>query len=117
LLDRQQSFARQATGAVLDGRDIGTVIAPDADVKLFVTATAEVRAERRKRELEARGMHATYDDVLADIRSRDKRDSHREVAPLIPAQDAILLDTSNLGVEEAIAEAIRLTEQRLKSRA
>jgi len=117
LLERQQSFARQVAGAVLDGRDIGTVIAPDADVKLFVTATAEVRAERRKRELEARGMHATYNDVLADIRSRDERDSHREVAPLVPAKDAILLDTSNLGVEEAIAEAIRLTEQRLKSRA
>jgi cytidylate kinase len=115
LLERQQAFARQPAGAVLDGRDIGTVIAPDADVKLFVTATAEVRAERRKKELEARGMHATYEDVLADIRSRDERDSHREVAPLVPARDAILLDTSNLGIKEAIAEAVRLTKQRLKS--
>jgi CMP/dCMP kinase len=114
LLERQQSFARQPAGAVLDGRDIGTVIAPDADVKLFVTATAEVRAERRKHELEARGMHAAYDDVLADIRARDERDSHREFAPLVPAKDAILVDTSNLGIEEAIAEAVRLTEQRLK---
>jgi CMP/dCMP kinase len=114
LLERQQSFARQPAGAVLDGRDIGTVIAPDADVKLFVTATAEVRAERRMHELEARGMHAAYDDVLADIRARDERDSQREVAPLVPAKDAILVDTSNLGIEEAIAEAVRLTEQRLK---
>lgn len=114
LLERQQAFARQPGGAVLDGRDIGTVIAPDAQVKLFVTATAEVRADRRKKELEARGMHATYEDVLADIRSRDERDSHRQVAPLVPAKDAILLDTSNLGIEEAIAEAVRLTKQRLK---
>lgn len=113
LLERQQDFARQPGGAVLDGRDIGTVVAPRADVKLFVTATAEVRAERRMRELESRGMHAGYDDVLADIRSRDERDSTREVAPLVPATDAILLDTSSLNIEEAIAEAVRLTEQRL----
>ena len=115
LLERQQAFARQPGGAVLDGRDIGTVIAPEAEVKLFVTATAEVRAERRKKELEARGMHAAYEDVLADIRARDERDSHRDVAPLVPAKDAILLDTSNLGIEEAIAEAVRLTKQRLRS--
>ena len=115
LLERQQAFARQPGGAVLDGRDIGTVIAPDAQVKLFVTATAEVRADRRKKELEARGMHATYEDVLADIRSRDERDSHRQVAPLVRAKDAILLDTSGLDVEQAIAEAIRLTEGRLRS--
>jgi len=117
LLERQQSFARQPAGAVLDGRDIGTVIAPEADAKLFVTATAEVRAGRRMKELEERGMHAAYEDVLADIRSRDERDSHREVAPLVPAKDAILLDTSNLTIEEAIAEAIRLTEQRIKDKA
>jgi cytidylate kinase len=117
LLERQQSFARQPAGAVLDGRDIGTVIAPEADAKLFVTATAEVRAGRRMKELEGRGMHAAYEDVLADIRSRDERDSHREVAPLVPAKDAILLDTSNLTIEEAIAEAIRLIEQRIKDKA
>ena len=117
LLERQQSFARQPAGAVLDGRDIGTVIAPEADAKLFVTATAEVRAGRRMKELEGRGMHAAYEDVLADIRSRDERDSHREVAPLVPAKDAILLDTSNLTIEQAIAEAIRLTEQRIKDKA
>ena len=117
LLERQQSFARQPAGAVLDGRDIGTVIAPEADAKLFVTATAKVRAGRRMKELEERGMHAAYEDVLADIRSRDERDSHREVAPLVPAKDAILLDTSNLTIEEAIAEAIRLIEQRIKDKA
>src|SRR6476646_8740506 len=78
LLKRQQDFARQPGGAVLDGRDIGTVIAPDAEVKLYVTAAAEVRAERRMRELEGRGMHASYEDVLADIHARDERDSSRE---------------------------------------
>jgi cytidylate kinase len=89
------------------------VIAPQADVKLFVTASPEVRAERRMRELKQRGMHAHYEDVLADIRARDERDSAREVAPLVPAADAILLDTSNLDVEAAIAEAIRLAEAQL----
>ena len=115
LLERQRAFAGQDGGAVLDGRDIGTVIAPDADVKLFVTASAEVRAERRLKELEKRGMHAGYADVLADIRARDARDSGRETAPLKPADDAILLDTSALGVDEAIAEAIRITEERIRS--
>jgi len=113
LLKRQQDFAGQEGGAVLDGRDIGTVIAPQADVKLFVTASPEVRARRRLNELEQRGMHAHYDDVLADIRARDERDSTREFAPLKPAADALLLDTSNLDVEAAIAEAVRLTEERL----
>ncbi|MFL6737159.1 MAG: (d)CMP kinase [Sphingomonas sp.] len=116
LLKRQQDFARQEGGAVLDGRDIGTVIAPDADVKLFVTASAEVRAERRLNELRARGMHTHYDDVLADIRSRDERDSSREVAPLKPATDAIILDTSALDVSAAIAQAIRVVEERLVAR-
>jgi cytidylate kinase len=113
LLRRQQDFARQPGGAVLDGRDIGTVIAPDADVKLFVTASAEVRAERRLRELKARGMAAHYEDVLADIRARDARDSGREVAPLKPAPDSLILDTSELTSDEAIAEALRLAEERL----
>ena len=113
LLKRQQDFARQDGGAVLDGRDIGTVIAPDADVKLFVTASPQVRANRRMKELEARGMHAHYEDVLLDIRSRDSRDSSREVAPLKPAPDAILLDTSELDVAGAVAEAIRRAEERL----
>ena len=113
LLKRQQQFAAQAEGAVLDGRDIGTVIAPKADVKLFVTATAEVRAERRLRELQVRGMSAHYEDVLADIRSRDARDSAREVAPLKAAADALLLDTSGLTEEQAIEKALRLTVARL----
>jgi cytidylate kinase len=113
LLKRQQDFARQPGGAVLDGRDIGTVIAPDADVKLFVTASPEVRAERRLKELEARGMSAGYEDVLADIRARDRRDSTRDLAPLMPAIDAILLDTSALDIGQAIAEALRLTQERL----
>ena len=116
LLERQQDFARQEGGAVLDGRDIGTVIAPEADVKLFVTASPEVRARRRLKELEARGMHASYEDVLADIRARDERDSTREVAPLKPAPDAILLDTSDLDAEASVAEAVRLTEERLAKR-
>jgi cytidylate kinase len=113
LLERQQVFARHPDGAVLDGRDIGTVIAPDADAKLFVTAAPEVRAERRLKELEGRGMHAHFADVLADIRARDERDSSRAVAPLKPAADALLLDTSELSVEEAIAAALRLVEEQL----
>lgn len=113
MLKRQQDFAGQEGGAVLDGRDIGTVIAPEADVKLFVTASPEVRAERRLKELEQRGMHASYEDVLGDIHARDERDSSREVAPLKPAPDAIMLDTSELDIAESIAEAVRLVEQRL----
>lgn len=115
LLDRQRGFAAQSSGAVLDGRDIGTVIAPDADVKLYVTASPEVRAERRMNELERRGMRARYDDVLADIHARDERDSNRDVAPLRQAPDALRLDTSAMDVEEAIAEALRLVEDRLAS--
>lgn len=114
LLQRQQEFAAQPGGAVLDGRDIGTVIAPNADVKLFVTASPEIRAQRRVRELLERGMPAHYDDVLLDIRSRDERDSHRAVAPLRQSPDAILLDTSELTADEAVAEAIRLVEERLE---
>ncbi len=113
LLERQQEFAGQPGGAVLDGRDIGTIIAPDATVKLFVTASPEVRAQRRVRELLERGMPAHYDDVLADIRARDERDSNREVAPLRQAPDAILLDTSDFDIDQGIAEAVRLVEERL----
>jgi cytidylate kinase len=113
LLERQRDFARQPGGAVLDGRDIGTVIAPDATVKLFITASPEVRAERRMRELEGRGMHAHYDDVLIDIHARDERDSARAVAPLRQARDAILLDTTKLDVDQSIAAAIRLVKERL----
>ena len=114
LLQRQQDFARQADGAVLDGRDIGTVVAPDADVKLFVTASREVRAERRLKELTGRRMTAHYEDVLADLTARDDRDSHRAVAPLRPAPDAILLDTSSLDQEDAISQAVRFIEERIQ---
>jgi cytidylate kinase len=113
LLDRQRSFAAQPSGAVLDGRDIGTVIVPSATAKLFVTATQEVRAQRRVRELLERGMPAHYDDVLIDIRARDARDANRDTAPLLQADDADMLDTSAMGIDEAIAAAIELVEKKL----
>ncbi len=100
---------------MLDGRDIGTVIAPDATAKLFVTATPEVRAQRRVRELLERGMPAHYEDVLIDIRARDARDSGRDAAPLRQADDADLLDTSEMDVDEAIAAAIELVEAKASS--
>ena len=114
LLERQREFAGQPGGAVLDGRDIGTVVAPDANVKLFVTATPEIRAQRRVRELLERGMPAHYEDVLADIRSRDDRDTHRPVAPLKQAPDALLLDTSDLDIDQSIAEAVRLIDEAVR---
>jgi cytidylate kinase len=113
LLERQRNFAAQASGAVLDGRDIGTVVAPEATAKLFVTASPEVRARRRVAELLARGMPAHLEDVLIDIRARDERDTGRAAAPLVQADDAILLDTSAMDVEAAIAEALRLVEEAL----
>jgi cytidylate kinase len=116
LLERQRKFAGQPGGAVLDGRDIGTVVAPDADAKLFVTASAETRAQRRVRELLGRGLPARYDDVLVDIKARDERDMGREIAPLAQAADAMLLDTSELDVAGAIAAAVRLVEERLAVR-
>ena len=116
LLERQKAFASQASGAVLDGRDIGTVIAPGADVKLFVTASDEVRAQRRVRELLERGMPAHYEEVLCDLHARDARDMNRDAAPLAQADDSIVLDTSDMSVDEAIAEAVRLAEKRLKAR-
>lgn len=112
LLERQKRFAAQAGGAVLDGRDIGTVIAPEADVKLFVTAASEIRAERRFAELKRAGLDVHLPDVLADIRARDERDSARASAPLVRADDAVLLDTSEMNLEQAIAAAIALVEAR-----
>lgn len=106
ILDYQRDFARRPEGAVLDGRDIGTVVCPDADVKIYVTATPEVRAQRRCLELQGRGEVTTYDAVLSDIRQRDQRDASREVSPMRPAADAILLDTSNLGIEAAFNIAV-----------
>jgi cytidylate kinase len=116
LLERQQRFAEQDGGAVLDGRDIGTVIVPQADAKLFVTARPEVRAQRRYAELKAAGLGVHFADVLADIHARDARDSGREAAPLVRAKDADLLDTSDIGVEAAVAEAIALVERRTAKR-
>ena len=114
LLERQRAFAAQPEGAVLDGRDIGTVIAPNARAKLFVTASPEVRAERRLSELIGKGAHVTLDHVRADILARDDRDSHRTAAPLTRAPDALLLDTSNLTIGDAVQAAIALVEARLR---
>jgi cytidylate kinase len=112
LFQRQRRFAHQAGGAVLDGRDIGTVIAPDAQAKLFVRATPTIRARRRHAELQARGATTTFDQVLADIRARDQRDSSRSAAPLVPAPDAALIDTSFLSIEASVEKAIALVEAR-----
>jgi cytidylate kinase len=113
LIERQRAFAAQPGGAVLDGRDIGTVIAPHADAKLFVTAAPAIRAERRHREFAQAGHHTAYDMVLADILARDERDAKRTAAPLCQAEDAELLDTSALSIETAVAQAIAFVEQRL----
>ncbi|MBX3512387.1 MAG: (d)CMP kinase [Xanthobacteraceae bacterium] len=110
LLKLQQDFARQPGGAVLDGRDTGTVIAPDADVKLFVTASPEVRAKRRHIELAARRTPVEYCAVISDIKKRDERDSERSIAPLKPAPDAVLLDTTDLDIEAAFRAAIEIVE-------
>ncbi|MBI1494263.1 (d)CMP kinase [Halocynthiibacter styelae] len=106
LLDFQRAFARRAGGAVLDGRDIGTVICPEAEVKLYVTASDEVRAERRYLELSAKGQDVTPEGVLEDLQARDKRDSERATAPLKAAEDAILLDTSELSIDDAVARCV-----------
>jgi cytidylate kinase len=108
LLQRQRDFAARPGGAVLDGRDIGTVIAPEAAAKLFVTARPEVRARRRFDELERLGLATSYDHVLADIRARDERDAGRAAAPLVQARDAVLLDTSDLDVAAATAAALAI---------
>jgi cytidylate kinase len=114
LLRRQRGFASGAKGAVLDGRDIGTVICPDAAVKLYVTATPEVRAARRLKELAARGEPAEFEQILRDIRRRDARDSGRADAPLRLADDAVALDTSALTIDEAFAAATRIASRRLR---
>jgi cytidylate kinase len=113
LLAYQRDFARQSPGAVLDGRDIGTVVCPDADVKIFVTATPEIRAQRRFAEFEARGAAIAYETVLADILVRDARDSGRVNAPLAQAPDAMLLDTSNLSIEAAFDAVVGLIKRKI----
>ena len=110
---RQVDFAHQIGGALLDGRDIGTVIAPDADVKLYITASADVRAERRFREMKSRALDVDFETILADIQARDERDSGRVTAPLKPADDAIEIDTSNMSVQEAIESAVSAVDSKL----
>jgi len=114
LMARQKRFANQPGGAVLDGRDIGTVIAPNADAKLFVRATPNIRARRRHAELRGRGQEISIDKVLADIRARDQRDSQRATAPLAIANDAALLDTSFLSIDASVQRAIALVEERIR---
>ena len=121
LLDLQRNFAKNPPktndnsnpkGAVLDGRDIGTVICPDADCKLFITANVEVRAKRRFLELQERGEKVIEEQVIKDMKERDERDSNRSVAPLVPADDALVIDTSSLNADEVFAKAISFIEQK-----
>lgn len=116
LVDFQRAFARRSGGAVLDGRDIGTVICPEAEVKLFVTASPEVRAERRFLELSAKGNDISREQVLSDVKERDARDTERSTAPMKPAEDAVLLDTSDLSVEAALEKAIKVIEAKKPAR-
>jgi len=106
LLEFQRNFAKAEGGAILDGRDIGTVICPDADVKLYVTASDEVRAERRFAELSAKGMDVTLNSVAEDLQARDARDAARQAAPMVAAADALLLDTTKLSIDAAVAQAV-----------
>lgn len=122
LLDMQKNFAKNpvfadgtpANGAIYDGRDTGTVICPQAEVKIFVTASSEVRAKRRYDEFIAKGMSADYNQVLADVKARDERDANRKDAPMKPADDAIILDTSDMSIEEVFDKAIEIVEAKIK---
>lgn len=117
LLEFQRNFSKSPpggkTGAVLDGRDIGTVVCPSADLKLFVTASADVRAHRRFLEIQDRGSTTSYDQILADVKARDARDTGREDAPLKPAEDALLLDTTELAIDAVFLRAVDLVKERL----
>lgn len=113
LVEFQKAFARRKGGAVLDGRDIGTVICPDADAKLFVTASAEIRARRRLDELLANGHEVDFETVLADVKARDARDADRATAPMVAAADALVLDTSTMDVEAAVAAAISAIREKM----
>lgn len=114
LLGFQRAFAARLPGTVLDGRDIGTVVCPDAEAKIFVTAAPEIRARRRHEELAERGAAPSFDSVLADIHARDERDRSRAHAPLVPAADAYVLETSHMTREQALAAAIAFVEKRRK---
>ena len=116
LLDFQRQLAAQEPGAVLDGRDIGTVVLPDADVKIYVTAAVEVRARRRHQEQVARGEPVTYERTLETIRARDARDTDRKDSPMRPAEDAVLLDTTAMGIEEAFAAALAIVLAKIEGR-
>ena len=116
LFERQRAFATQAGGAVLDGRDIGTVIAPEAEAKLFVIASVAARAERRFREMQASGKQVSLQEIAADLEARDKRDRERTEAPLLAADDSVLLDTSELDRDAAIAAAIAIVEAKCPTR-
>ena len=111
LVEQQRAFANTGKGAVLDGRDIGTVVCPDATAKLYITASPEVRARRRHREAEEKGSGASYDEILADIIRRDERDSGREDSPMKPAEDAVLIDTSEMTIETAFETALRMVKR------
>lgn len=112
LLETQKSIAREHS-VVMDGRDIGTVILPDADIKIFLTATDEVRARRRYNELLAKGIEVKYEDVLAEMKERDARDRNREIAPAIPAPDAVILDNSDCTNEESVEDVLRIIKEKL----
>ena len=122
LLDMQKNFAKNpvfadgtpANGAIYDGRDTGTVICPQAEVKIFVTASSEVRAKRRYDEFIAKGMSADYNQVLADVKARDERDANRKDAPMKPADDAIILDTSDMSIKEVFDKAVEIIEAKIK---
>lgn len=113
LLETQRSIARE-NNVIMDGRDIGTVILPDAQVKIFVTASIEARAKRRFIELQERGVETSYEDVLADMQWRDANDSGRKIAPAIPAEDAIMFDNSGLNIEQTVAYAIEIIDKVIK---
>ena len=112
MTELQRNFAEspgeQYKGAVLDGRDIGTVICPNAPIKLYVTASSEIRAERRTKELQSKGLDVTYEAVLGDMQARDARDAGRKVAPMKPAEDAIVFDTSDLEPDEMLTKALEI---------
>ena len=112
LLDMQRKIARE-NNVIMDGRDIGTVVLPDAKIKIFLTASAEERAKRRYKELIEKGENVTFDEVLKDIEKRDYNDSHREIAPLKPAEDSVYVDTSDLNLEESISTLIGIIESRI----
>ena len=123
LLKMQQDFSKNPTfadgtpaeGAIYDGRDTGTVVCPEADVKFFITASTEVRAQRRFKEFQAKGLTTDYETVLADMKARDERDATRSTAPMKPAEDAIVFDTSAMSIEEVLAYALKIIDERIKN--